>query len=399
MSELSGRVASLSPEQRALLERMLATKGASPVPLAEAAGLQFSLFYFSSDEQALANDKYRLVLEGAQFADQHGFAAVWTPERHFDAFGGLYPNPAVLNAALAMVTRHIKLRAGSVVLPLHHPIRVVEEWSIVDNLSQGRIGIAFASGWHSNDFVFAPEQYDERKAVMFRNIDLVRRLWQGEAFAGQGGDGSGVELKLFPKPVQSVLPIWITATRSPETFVKAGEIGANVLTALIELSPEQLGERIKLYREARAQHGHDPATGHVTVMAHAFIGEDMEQVRAIVQAPFCRYLRANGELGKSSAKLKQGNLDLVLSRDDEEALLSFAFERYLNGRSLIGTPATCAPVVQRLQAAGVNEVACLIDFGVDVDTVMNNLSGIVRLKDEMKAMATGNATAQLQPAD
>ncbi len=284
-------------------------------------------------------------------------------------------------------------------LPLHHPIRVVEEWSIVDNLSQGRIGIAFASGWHSNDFVFAPEQYDERKAVMFRNIDLVRRLWQGEAFAGQGGDGSGVELKLFPKPVQSVLPIWITATRSPETFVKAGEIGANVLTALIELSPEQLGERIKLYREARAQHGHDPATGHVTVMAHAFIGEDMEQVRAIVQAPFCRYLRANGELGKSSAKLKQGNLDLVLSRDDEEALLSFAFERYLNGRSLIGTPATCAPVVQRLQAAGVNEVACLIDFGVDVDTVMNNLSGIVRLKDEMKAMATGNATAQLQPAD
>ncbi|MBA3947678.1 MAG: LLM class flavin-dependent oxidoreductase, partial [Herpetosiphonaceae bacterium] len=146
MSELSGRVASLSPEQRALLERMLATKGASPVPLAEAAGLQFSLFYFSSDEQALANDKYRLVLEGAQFADQHGFAAVWTPERHFDAFGGLYPNPAVLNAALAMVTRHIKLRAGSVVLPLHHPIRVVEEWSIVDNLSQGRIGIAFASG-------------------------------------------------------------------------------------------------------------------------------------------------------------------------------------------------------------------------------------------------------------
>ena len=98
----------------------------------------------------------RLLLDGARFADDHGFEAVWTPERHFHAFGGLYPNPSMTSAAIAAIT-HGAFRAGSVVLPLHHPIRVAEEWAVVDNLSRGRVGISFASGWQPNDFVLHPE--------------------------------------------------------------------------------------------------------------------------------------------------------------------------------------------------------------------------------------------------
>ena len=88
--------------------------------------IDFSLFYFASDEDDKATDKYRLLLDGARFADEHGFAAVWTPERHFYAFGGLYPNPSVTGAAIATITKHIQIRAGSVVLPLHNPIRVAK---------------------------------------------------------------------------------------------------------------------------------------------------------------------------------------------------------------------------------------------------------------------------------
>ena len=57
--------------------------------------VDFSLMYFAADERQDSTDKYRLLFEGAKFADQHGFCAVWTPERHFHAFGGLYPNPSV----------------------------------------------------------------------------------------------------------------------------------------------------------------------------------------------------------------------------------------------------------------------------------------------------------------
>ncbi|MEO0353014.1 MAG: LLM class flavin-dependent oxidoreductase, partial [Cyanobacteria bacterium P01_A01_bin.15] len=78
--------------------------------------MKFSLFYFDGDGLNPQENPYKLLIESAKFADKNGFSAVWTPERHFHAFGGLYPNPAMTSAALAMVTENVQLRAGSVVL-------------------------------------------------------------------------------------------------------------------------------------------------------------------------------------------------------------------------------------------------------------------------------------------
>jgi alkanesulfonate monooxygenase SsuD/methylene tetrahydromethanopterin reductase-like flavin-dependent oxidoreductase (luciferase family) len=75
-------------------------------------------------------------------------------------------------------TERIQLRAGSVVLPLHHPIRVAEEWALVDKLSKGRVGISFASGWHPNDFVFAPHSFGHHRELMFQEIETVPKLWR-----------------------------------------------------------------------------------------------------------------------------------------------------------------------------------------------------------------------------
>src|SRR5438876_997810 len=69
--------------------------------------MDFSLFYFASADAGENSDKYRLLIEGAKFADKHGFTAVWTPERHFYEFGGLYPNPSVTSAAIATLTENI----------------------------------------------------------------------------------------------------------------------------------------------------------------------------------------------------------------------------------------------------------------------------------------------------
>src|SRR3954452_23783252 len=150
--------------------------------------MDFSLFYFANDSAA-EGDRYRLLMEGAKFADTHGFVAVWTPERHFHAFGGLYPNPAVTGAAIAAVTENVQIRAGSVVLPLHHPARVAESWSVVDNLSRGRVGISFASGWNPNDFVLRPENFRDAKNAMFRDLEVVKALWRGESVSFPGPKG------------------------------------------------------------------------------------------------------------------------------------------------------------------------------------------------------------------
>ncbi|HAB56142.1 MAG TPA: hypothetical protein DCE61_07250, partial [Cellvibrionales bacterium] len=84
--------------------------------------MDVGLFYFSSDAGPnTAGDRYKLLLEGSKFADSHDFSTVWTPERHFHLFGGLYPNPSVTSAAVAAVTQNVAIRAGSIVLPLHNP--------------------------------------------------------------------------------------------------------------------------------------------------------------------------------------------------------------------------------------------------------------------------------------
>src|SRR4029079_2414131 len=139
----------------------------------------FSLFYFAADAGDESCGKYRLLLEGAKFADTHDFEAIWTPERHFHPFGGLYPNPSLTSAAIAVLTNRIQIRAGSVVLPLHNPIRCAEEWSVVDNLSNGRVGLSCASGWHAAAFALAPDNFRDRRTLMASGIETVRALWRG----------------------------------------------------------------------------------------------------------------------------------------------------------------------------------------------------------------------------
>ncbi|HEU4963755.1 MAG TPA: MupA/Atu3671 family FMN-dependent luciferase-like monooxygenase [Bacilli bacterium] len=344
--------------------------------------MQFSLFYFASDENEDEDDKYRLLIEGAKFADRNGFSAVWTPERHFHKFGGLYPSPAVIGGALSMVTERIKLRSGSVVLPLHSPIRVAEDWSVVDNLSRGRVELSFASGWHADDFVFRPQNYEDRSNVMFRDIETVKKLWRGEPVSFTGGGGHELDVRTLPRPVQSELPVWVTSGGNIATFRRAGEIGANVLTHLLGQSVEDLAEKIAAYREALQANGFDPEAGQVALMLHTYVDQDMDVVREKVREPFIQYLRSSFGLVENLVRSLQLDIDLENMTDaDRDAVLAFSFERYFETSGLFGTPESCAVMVARLQAVGVDEVACLVDFGVDSTSVLASLEHLSALRE------------------
>jgi natural product biosynthesis luciferase-like monooxygenase protein len=331
--------------------------------------IAFSLFYFADD----ASGSYDLLLEGARFADANGFSAVWTPERHFHRFGGRYPNPAVTGAAVAAITRRIGIRAGSVVLPLHDPIRVAEEWAVVDQLSGGRASVSFASGWHANDFVLAPDRYADRKAVMLRGIDTVRSLWRGEAVRVKNGVGHEVDIRVLPRPVQAEIPIWLTAAGSPDTFEAAGRIGAGVLTHLLGQSMQTLAQNIARYRRARKDAGL-AGEGTVALMLHAFAGEDDDEVRETVREPFTNYLRSSVGLLRDLAVELGQDLDAdSFGEADQAALLTHAFERFFRTSGLFGTRETCRNMVERLREIGVDDIALLIDFGVDHASVMKSL--------------------------
>jgi natural product biosynthesis luciferase-like monooxygenase protein len=356
-----------------------------------ARGMGFSLFYFSADENEQARDKYKLLLEGAKFADQRGFDAVWTPERHFHAFGGLYPNPSVTSAAVAAITSRVAIRAGSCVLPLHHPLRVAEEWSVVDNLSNGRVGISVAAGWQPNDFVLRPSSYGKAKDALVRDLDVLRRLWRGESVDFPHPSGSGeVSLRVLPRPVQPELPVWYTTAGNPESYTLAASLGANVLTHLLGQSVEELAGKIALYREAWRAAGH-PGRGHVSLMLHTFLGDDPAAVKEQVRGPLTEYLRTSVGLIKQYASsfpaLKKradgttADLDFAaMTPDETEALLAYSFERYYETSGLFGTPDMAEALVDRLKGYDVDEIACLVDFGIDTDTVLGSLGALDRLR-------------------
>ncbi|MCX4766085.1 LLM class flavin-dependent oxidoreductase [Streptomyces sp. NBC_01275] len=350
-------------------------------------GLKFSLFFFSDDSEELTEDQYGLVLGGARWADENGLWAVWTPERHFHRFGGLYPNPAVLSAALAVATRSVQLRAGSVIAPLHSPLRLAEDWAVVDNLSKGRVGVSFASGFHARDFTQSPESYANRRHLMYDTLDEVRGLWRGDRVDFIDGEGNPFSAELFPRPLQPNLPTWITASESASTFEAAGACGANVLTGLLGLTLDELSQRIAVYKEARRRQGLDPEAGEISLMLHTFVVEESEvnELESIVRDPFCRYLASHIELIRNQAAKLSLDFDR-LGQAGEAALVEFAFRRYYERASLIGTPEKCAEFVRTLARLGVTEIACLVDFGLERRTILEHLPNLLRVRAVLQAM-------------
>jgi natural product biosynthesis luciferase-like monooxygenase protein len=385
------RIAGLDPARRALLRARARELGIDDLlklagqdagtsrPADGRGGPTFSLFFFSDNGSALGHAKYDLLMQSAQFADRHEFVAVWTPERHFHPFGGLYPNPALLGAAIATATSRIGIRAGSVVLPLHHPARVVEEWFVVDNLSGGRVGVAFATGWRPEDFVLAGSAHADRREAFDEALAVVLGLWRGDAMPFETVDGNLHHLRTYPRPLQSELPTWLTVGSDPEGWRRAGRIGTNVLAMLGRQRVAALGERIAMYEQSLAANGHDRSERKVTIMLHAFLGADEVRVREIARAPMQRYLATY--LSQSA-----GSDPGARPRSDDtgrDALCAAAVDWYFEGSGLFGTPDRCHRLVHDLSRSGVDEIACLIDFGIDPDTVLGSLPYLNELRQDV----------------
>lgn len=359
--------------------------------------MELSLFFFANYHTDKDNNhKYKQLLDAVRYADRHGFSGVWVPERHFHQFGGLFPNPSILSAALAMVTSRIELRSGSIVSPLHDAIRIAEEWAVVDNLSGGRVSLSFAPGWNINDFVLSSGNYEHRHRIMHEQIETVRKLWRGERILRQNGQGKVVQIFTFPSPLQKELPIWLTAAGNEKTFVAAGEKGAYLLTHLLGQDMDELAEKIRLYRATRKRSGYSEASGKVAIMLHAYIGDDIRQVEQLVEGPFIEYLKS--AVGLSSILYREAGLkEEEIPPEDRETMLRYSFKRYYRNASLIGTLESCREMVRKLQAIGVNDIACLVDFGIAGDKVMEGLKKLRLLKDEFATGQVGRDIRRQQP--
>jgi len=336
-----------------------------------------SIMFFSHSDSGPDPGRYDFVLRMAALAEDLGFQAAWLPERHFHPLGGLFPNPAVVAAALAVRTRRIALRAGSVVLPLHHVARVAEEWSVVDGLSNGRAGVSLASGWNRADFVLGACGYDERRDHLLATVETLQGLWRGsEASFPVGGQVKAV--RTYPVPVQRPIPLWLTATSGSATFAEAARRGLGLLTAYLQQGRQQLEDNARGYREAFTAHA-PGGTPHLTLMVHACAAPSRREALAVVQEPLTGYQHQFLDLHDRGRG--HDDQDAALTEGERIELARYAAHKYATERGLIGGPADIAERLRYLASIGVDEVACLVDFGLTAEQITDTL---VRLADVAK---------------
>jgi natural product biosynthesis luciferase-like monooxygenase protein len=359
------------------IERLL---GIAPGPSAapRPRRMRFSVLFFSDVREDVTDArKYAFMRDIALYADRAGFEALYFPERHFHEFGSIYANPALVAAHLIPQTTRIRFRTAGVSLPLHHPAEVVEWWAINDVLSGGRIDLGFGSGWARADFIFAPGAYEERRQICSAHISLVQRLWRGEAVSFPGPAGELIPVRVFPRPVQTEIAVWLLVTQSEEGFAHAGRQGYNVFTMLYGNNLEAMAKKIACYRAGRAEAGLDPAAGIVTLTLHTLLLEDPHRVAREVEAPFRAYIRSALDAHLAAAAQDRG--EAPLSEPDKARILDYAYQRYYQTGALFGGIEEGSRMVEAAIEAGVDEIACLLDFGVDYAVVTESLDQLARL--------------------
>jgi natural product biosynthesis luciferase-like monooxygenase protein len=356
-----------------------AGRGVRKAPVRKASP-SFSFIFFSDVNAHIGSrEKYAFMRDVVQFADREGFTAVYFPERHFSEFGSIYANSAVVSSYLVPQTNNIRFRTAGVSLPLHHPVAVVENWATIDILSGGRVDLGFGSGWNQRDFVLAPGNYENRRAICLERIEQVKRLWRGESLDFVGPGGERVPVQVQPRPIQKELAVWFLVAQNDDSFLLAGRQGYNVFTMLFGIDLAAMAKKVALYRKGREQAGLDPATGVVSLMLHTYLHRDRERVERAIEKPFKKYIDSTIGAHVKAGLGRDKGVEQITD-DERQKILLYSYQRYCRTAALFGNLDDGCRMVDAAIAAGVDELVCLVDFGVEYEAVMESLPHLRELK-------------------
>lgn len=244
--------------------------------------MEFGLITFADmKREALdaggANGAQRLkeLLEEIKLADQLGLDVFGVGEHHRPDYA--VSSPAVILGAAAAITKNIKLSSAVTVLSSDDPVRVFQNFSTVDLLSEGRAEIMAGRGSFIESFPlfgYDLEDYDE---LFSEKLDLLLKLNQTTKVSWQGKHRASINnLGVYPRPYQNSIPVWLAAGGTPASAVRAATLGLPLMLAIIGGRPEQFVPFINLYKETAVKTGKDISQLQIGINNHFYVSEDSQ---------------------------------------------------------------------------------------------------------------------------
>jgi alkanesulfonate monooxygenase SsuD/methylene tetrahydromethanopterin reductase-like flavin-dependent oxidoreductase (luciferase family) len=244
--------------------------------------MRYGILYnveYSPQTHGSPSGYYRQILEQIKLAEDLGFDAAWFGEHHYSSYS--FGAPAVIATAAAARTATIKLGTGVSLIPLGQPLRLAEEYAMLDVLSNGRLEYGAGRGFLNLAYSLLGTQQAESVERTHEGLLLIRTLWEASGPVTHHGRFWDLEDYVFaPRPVQQPAPpIYSAASTSAESFRWAGENGFNLCTSIFgRLRPEEIALNLEGYRQALAGTGTDPATREVAVVTQMYCTEREQDI-------------------------------------------------------------------------------------------------------------------------
>ena len=315
---------------------------------------------------------YSHWLEQMDAAESLGFDSLWVTEHHFRNFGGMMPSPSVILAAAAQRTKKMRLGAAVSIVPMHNPLRIAEEFAMVDQLSSGRLNFGAGRGMHPTEYaVFGYDWKDAQKRLP-EGLDIIMRAWSGEEFEWRGEHYRFPKLRVYPQPFQKPHPpIYVTANRDPESFDMIGRRGHHLMTLPWIATNEEQRPRVQMYWTALRAGGHKVEDKEVFTMYPVYISDSDEQARSEVIEHWHRWrafaMEAQNLTPENPAYTR------VFAHLDYDAMVR-------DSRGVFGGPQTCARILKRIiEVVGTTHIGLTFHFGgLSQDKVLDSMERCAR---------------------
>jgi probable LLM family oxidoreductase len=245
-------------------------------------------------KRGTAQQRLADLLAEVELADQLGLDVFGIGEHHRSDF--VVSSPAVVLAAAAARSKRIRLTSAVTVLSSDDPVRVFQDFATLDLISGGRAEIMVGRGSFIESFPLFGYDLQDYDALFAEKLSLLLQLRDQETVSWRGVHRPALSAQpVYPRPLQSPLPIWVGVGGNPPSVIRAAKLGLPIALAIIGGQPAQFASLVALYRERGLEAGHQPAQLRVSIDSHGYLADDAQQA---ADEAFPYFADTMGRLGK-----------------------------------------------------------------------------------------------------